>query len=1301
MMYNSLIYAYFENFYEEYKMFRETAYQNLLGNNEKEFIRNMALRFPAETKLLSGDMQTSPSITHDLAANFTQEELPSYFLFTNQLLTESKDEVTKYDRKKYMELDRGFAAVIALSQVLRGGEGNYNAFIRGQDSKAALPREQFDAMHLEYNASLYDDNLKIAAIYLAAFNDLGKSTILLKEASQIKGQEVLDHDEANALIVKDEHKRKELLPGLNSLNPAIQKLIGYSIGLAFNASCFTQGEYPFYPVAQIAEALKKVPVELKKAVFSLIKIESAMDVAGARGHQAPGGAVYSKFVHPTFELAFKKLGELLTEGNSAHNVYLSYIEENAKKFGLADSKDQNERVTLVRFALMIRAQNEADGKLIIEAFNKLKQNDSSTSTILINELAINNLAPSSYSIWMQYSPDLLRILAKENKSGQSPIEGLQLGLKIYAQVLSLARKNGFSGPCYMVQGREILPTVRTAASGDKNAMNLLVKATGSNIEIQEGVAKLRNLSTEISYKAKKLYNQLQEVKFENSSEVLSIIKKLSEDNLLPPDDLAFVLETLESLDGSHQYTQFILDHKNEITRQLTIDRRKYTAVPIINFTYQKEYHVLLMKNIGLKFSVDVNEVQWTAPGVRVDADEKELLKEKELWSLYENVSGNDEKLTFMIAAIVRRIKEMGIDITKEEIAKICFINRTEAGFPETSPEYRTEYFDVDLGEQDPAKIKENLSKSSSRYAKWTSCFKLSELNMMVKANELTKPGMSRHTYTLTYQGEVLPIRETSWYFIKALKFIKELEIKPDSLTKDPWQLRNLSNFETAIRWVMQRTDSPVQFTLFSPQNNRLSSAKVHAYAAKAKMDEENLAATSLRPERLVLHVIIAQLTTHITFIDRKQLEELASSLYEKFFEINKECKNTWESIFREMEKKLSNKEYDAEDENRVSELSKIISSSQLDDQHRMIYHLHESDSEIATIIRLHEKFNKFVMEDIITKVALLMEGLKPLERYPLSERMCFGVTGPIASGKSVTEQIIRAILKDEGDKSAAYIGSDEWNMILSAHSSVAQSNFAMHCGNLTLPEAWFIKVLIWKMINRMEAAGSAPNWIHETCNPLAIKAPRDGKTTIFINTADPNNAANRVKTRGDKIGRYVSASAAIGSYRWPWLNFIELLKKADKRISINIIDTDIMYTDTSIDEKIRMNLSTITHVFNEILKIYNLNHFLAFISRGFRVNPAPKNLQEIWLQKPADCLSVLLNELDKLFAPTLNKLSIEYKDEKVDKKRLSDKVTQLYTGIRMVEQRAHNVGIFKNKKKEQKVDESKEISYVPLTVYHV
>jgi len=457
-----------------------------LAESEEIFLCNLAKQFPNEIHLLSKDVQYSPGITHDLAKDFNQQELPSAILCKNELLPFAEHH---YDRTQYVELNRGLASALCLRRVLLGGDKNYEAFTRGQNQFIKLTRAQFDNLHEEYNTKLHTDELIEAAIYMTAFNDVGKSNLLIDFAAKQMSKTV-DHDEVNAYIVQNEELRAKFLPGLHALNKPVRDLICHAVGLDFNPSCFTQGEYPLDPVAKIATALQSVPDGIKLDVFNLIKIESAMDVAGVKGHQAPGGAAYIKFVHPAFDLAFNKLTDLLT-GKSPKDVYLSHLNEYSQKFGLNELKDTNEEIAYTRTALMIRSSNKEDGTLIINAYQKLKNQSSKLYKVLIDELAIDNLDNNKTTLWMQYSPDLLRILSKENKGKMSKVDGLALGLKIFSNALAKARHDlTLNSSCHMLQAREIIPTVRQAALGNKDALENLNKAAKGDLNITSNTVTL-------------------------------------------------------------------------------------------------------------------------------------------------------------------------------------------------------------------------------------------------------------------------------------------------------------------------------------------------------------------------------------------------------------------------------------------------------------------------------------------------------------------------------------------------------------------------------------------------------------------------------------------------------------------------------------------------------------------------------------------------------------------------------------------------------------------------------------------
>jgi hypothetical protein len=791
----------------------------------------------------------------------------------------------------------------------------------------------------------------------------------------------------------------------------------------------------------------------------------------------------------------------------------------------------------------------------------------------------------------------------------------------------------------------------------------------------------RTIPNDISLAAKELHEQL--LKQERLDPRISdMLQGIANGQLQLPDDWALVQECL---DQQHPCAVFFKKYRNQISRQLIIAEKHCTAVSIVSFSYQGERYVLLMKNEGQAAS-PAGEIQWTTHGFRVDQQEQALLKDKNRWKLYEKASGFNHDLIPFIAAIVRQIESMGIVLDDDMIENIHPIDRNASGLIEAAHNYRTEHFDIYIGERNPNDLMAACrSSTSTRFGHWTHCFKLSELQTYVQEeaqeSKATHSQQSQH-FSFTYQGEKHTLRETTWFFINALKLVKEFEIKPESDNKNPWELRDVNPIETAIRWVRQRVDHSVQFTLFSDQNNRLSSAQLQVFAAKTKLDPEELAYKSLKPERLMLHAIIACLTVNTRIENTRILENRVHELYNEFFNQQTSIKQEWEATFQTIKSNLneivrnhlngSHQEISAEEKEdiaRILTLSKTAETTKLNSQYHCIYHLSESAIDIAMTIRLHEKYHACMMPELLMKARQLIESknYEPLIRYPLNSRQCFGITGPPASGKSVSEKMIRSAL---GDSHAAFIGSDEWNQLLSQNLNLDPSKFMMIRGKLTLPEAWFIKVLIWDLIKVMEADdfGFAPNTIQEALNPAAIKAPLQATTTIYINTSDPSKAADRVKERGDKEGRYVSASMTTGAYRWPWLQLLKTLEKPSDQVTLKIIDTDIMYAkeNSHLSAANRMHLANIATIQNKTLDIHNLHHFLFFVARSYRVNPCPKMISEIWKTPKTAYFSSTWKEIKKLFSAPFN-MNIAYQGKQLSADALLNLILKSYRSVKAVE----------------------------------
>lgn len=724
-----------------------------------------------------------------------------------------------------------------------------------------------------------------------------------------------------------------------------------------------------------------------------------------------------------------------------------------------------------------------------------------------------------------------------------------------------------------------------------------------------------------------------------------IIEAVNAGEKISPDDWALIQESLPPEDPAFKYFRA---NRKKISRQLVRHDKSHLAAPIIHFMHHNESYVLLMQNIGLVYATTPEPMQWTAHSTRVDADEYRLLNDDKTWQLLENQSQGDSAMTYFLAAIVRRVRELGIKFEVEDIRNIQPIDRVGAGLPELDVNYNTQFFYVNLGERDPQVIARACQQSDSRFAKWTHCFKLSELQHVKRNDKFTAVVKFNQDMLFEYEGKDYPLRYTTWTFIKALQLLNRYKLNKESVEKNPWEMGDVSP-EGAISWVQNRMDAEVQFTLFHEKNSRLTSPVIHAYAAKTGIDPEDIAFYALRPERLVLQAVIANLVVSTVVIDSRDFDSRIWQLFHRYFNTHPDIKNQWEKRYAELALDTQ------EDRDKVRALTEKI--NQISDKYieTGLYHIHETSEGIAMLLVKQEKFHRMIQTEIKAQVEDMVQSYVEVERlermpcYELTDRQCFGVTGPVASGKSTSENRARTLL---GGRPAIFISSDEWYELLTANQNL--EGFTMQRGKISLAEAWRVKELTWELIKRMENHGRAPNWIQEAVNPASIAAPNNAHTTIFVNTSNPYQAVKRVKMRGEKSGRYVAGSATVTSYRFPWVHFVSAINRNVNKplVAIHVMDTDLLFVANKSETAIAIFQAG-------VLEINNLHRFFSFIERFYRIHPKPTSDEEVLSSKQPNYPALLVKELSKLFESGFT-IKIIYKGKQISREELETMAVQRY-----------------------------------------
>lgn len=768
------------------------------------------------------------------------------------------------------------------------------------------------------------------------------------------------------------------------------------------------------------------------------------------------------------------------------------------------------------------------------------------------------------------------------------------------------------------------------------------------------------LSPHIQYEAQVLATALQEGGDKNHS----LFARLCHGERLAPDDWALGQELLEG-----PYLRFFQIHRDDISRQLKIAGKYYTSVPIITFSHAGKSYVLLMKNRGLQKSSDVQEVEWTAHGARVDSDEEYYPVNENRWALFNEITQCDKAQNFILAAACRRLSDLGIKISGKHIRKILLIDRAQAGLPEESSSYCTTYVHINLGERDPQEIIASCQNSTSRYAKWTGCFDLRQL--IADVREVPHASKPREHYQLTSHGETLTVRMTTMRFILALSMLTKLE-KDDEL-ESLWQLRDPPPLASALTWLRNREDAHVEITLFSGSINELPAPQVLAYADKANLNPENLASTTLKPERLFLHNLLAQLIVSTKVDDKEQLAFAIKMLQNTFQqphpglaenyaeqlrkitraflllvddiyldEIQVDEESVPQQIKRRLEALKNSIMSDFPEEilikayRRIHSLYKSLKSRQQSSQYKIIYNITESDLVIAVIIASYEQMytdiSSLIKNQVQTMVAQAIDSgmLQKIMAVPCDVQQFFGITGPVASGKSTSESLARQALQGQD---AIFVSSDDLNEILIKIFMHKLSNYQMRLGKLTLAEAWFIKELIWKLIGEMNEQGLGLNVIQEAMSPLGLHLPTQGSITLYMNTASPIGAVERVKQRGDQSGRYVSGGETFASYRWPWFNLVAVIDRGlaakHPQLCLHVMDTDLSYSYRDRPQKERIRRATIATLRHQTLEIYYLEGFIKFVNWSYMINPSPTSPADSFISKINE--SNIQIELQKLF----------------------------------------------------------------------
>ena len=376
-------------------------------------------------------------------------------------------------------------------------------------------------------------------------------------------------------------------------------------------------------------------------------------------------------------------------------------------------------------------------------------------------------------------------------------------------------------------------------------------------------------------------------------------------------------------------------------------------------------------------------------------------------------------------------------------------------------------------------------------------------------------------------------------------------------------------------------DKNISFTIFDSQcnyHNLSEMAEMHA----ALPDKFLLELVSFKPSRILEHEIIIALTTTVKIIDLNQDFNQKFALIKQAIKIN-EMDNIY-STYLDFAKTSNNQNIKLNDNYVPGNFVQNITLK-----------------EVKAMIIANNLSNKYLRKIARNKVKEIIElyvfqgYLSFLPEYSPQNRITFTINGPIASGKSSFENVIKShiynnyhIAWDEIVK----INSDTYKFILSFNYKTRLDGMNIF-SQLVHEESCMLQQMISeRLMKKLQENAMAPNvffdkvFIHQDNINFALYG--GGKLKGIIVSAPVEDALVRAQIRGDNTGRYEDSNSILTSHASISTKFINLLDTyKGEPISYLLFNT----------KEVRKKIAEID-LENHTITICNHNDFIEFIEKS-------------------------------------------------------------------------------------------------------
>lgn len=346
-----------------------------------------------------------------------------------------------------VELSRTLRSLVAIAVLVPMTEGetevtvegpNYQMFTYLQKEQGKLTVEGFNQLRKMLFAACPDKESTVALLTVLSMHDTPKLLTVKKRIEEVCQIASINHDVLLNKMVQVPRLVKELAPSLERLTPELRELAIKTMNNPFNRGQVAQAE------ATAAHLLSVAGQNSTQREVDFQRGESTGDLAGVTGTL---GQIYNEKVHRAYLLA-DQVVDAMREGRlTIKEAYLTFLQERANllklnlHFNEEDfvSPEGKEKITLMRFACLLRIEDPKEYEILESVFRLLSQGPKSELVEMFGRSGLDGKMAALF----YYAPALMcetRDLEVEDDPIGGRRFGIEKGLRLMARICKAGRE---------------------------------------------------------------------------------------------------------------------------------------------------------------------------------------------------------------------------------------------------------------------------------------------------------------------------------------------------------------------------------------------------------------------------------------------------------------------------------------------------------------------------------------------------------------------------------------------------------------------------------------------------------------------------------------------------------------------------------------------------------------------------------------------------------------------------------------------------------------------------------------------